>query len=226
MKYLLEWILESVLVLLHFPLSLLNPLLSWKTKKGSPDKPTILLVERWLQRNPLHYLMKLYFQKRDYTVYSISFPMLKDSFSMSGKQLAEFIEKKGLKDVVLVGLSNGGLTCYEYVMNYGGWDKTRKLISIGTPFKGALLGFLLWKTRVGDEIHTAGEYIASLQKTKPLHPERIYCIAARYDEMVGHARSFLREAHQVTIDVAGHNLLHTLWVPTYRQAEQIISSAS
>jgi pimeloyl-ACP methyl ester carboxylesterase len=224
MKYLMEWVLEFLLVLLHFPLSILSPILSWKPTQGSPDKPDILLIERWLKRNPLHYVMKRYFERRNYTVYSISFPMLKDSFSLSGKQLAEFIEKKDLKNVILVGLSNGGLTCYEYVMNYGGWERTRKLITIGTPFKGAILGFLLWKTRVGKEIHTAGEYTAALQKIKPLHPERIHCIAARYDEMVGHARSFLRDAHQVTIDVAGHNLLHTIWIPTFRRVERIINS--
>ena len=217
MKYLFEWIIEFTLMFLHFPLGVLNFFLPFEPVATADGRTPIILVERWIKRNPLHFFMKNYLEKKGFTVYSVNFPLLHGSFSESARALKNYIEDKKLTNVILIGISNGGLTCYQYLTDYHGWGKTKLFIGIGTPFRGARLGFFLSTTVAKKELAPHGAYIASVL-SKPLrHKEKIYCIGAKYDQMVGHTNSFLPGANKIIIDVAGHNLLHTIWLPTLRK---------
>lgn len=221
MKYTLEWLVECTLIALHFPLNILNFILPNAPAKEPQYQTPIIMVERWLSRNPLHFFMKKFLEKKGFIVYSINFPLLKGTFSESAEQLKLFIEEKKLSDIVLVGISNGGLTCHEYLTHYNGWEKTTKFISVGTPFQGARFGFLLFLTIARKELSPKSPYIRSLLKKPTCHTDKIYCLGAKYDEMVGHHNSFLPGAKHITIDVAGHNLLHTLWIPTLEKISSI-----
>ncbi|MBI4089578.1 MAG: hypothetical protein HY424_02625 [Candidatus Levybacteria bacterium] len=221
MKYILEWIVEYVLIILHFPLTILNFFLPNAPVKESRLQIPIILVERWLKRNPLHFFMKKFLEKNGFTVYSINFPLLKGNFSESAKALKQFIQEKKLSNIILVGISCGGLTCYEYLTNYNGWEKTKKFISVGTPFQGAKLGFLLFFMNAGKELSPKGSYIQSLLKNPQVNSDKIYCLGAKYDELVGYKNSFILNTKQIVIDVAGHNFLHTLWIPTLEKIKNI-----
>lgn len=221
MKYSLEWIVEYILIILHFPLSILNLVLPNIPVRESRYRTPVILVERWIKRNPLHIFMKRFLEKKGFLVYNINFPLLKGTFSESAGKLRRFIEEKNLSDVILVGISNGGLTCYEYLTQHNGWEKTTKFISVGTPFQGARLGFLLPSAVAGKELSPKGQYTQSILKKPILHADKIYNLGAKYDEMVGHRNSFLPGAKHIIIDVAGHNLLHTLWLPTFEKINDI-----
>lgn len=225
MKYSLEWIIEISLMLFHLPLTSLNLFLNFEPVPNSTNKKTpIILVERWIERNPLHIIMKKYLEKKGFTVYSINFPLLKGTFKESAENLKKYINEKGLTDVILIGISNGGLTCYQYLNEFNGWDKTKLFIGVGAPFSGARLGFLLFFTKARKELATGSAYISSLM-SKPLqHKDKIYCFEAKYDQMVGHDNSYLAGAQNIVINVAGHNLLHTLWLPTLRNISDILTS--
>ncbi len=224
MKYALEWLLECLLIALHFPLGILNFIFPNTPVKESRFPSPIILVERWLKRNPLHIFMKKFLEKKGFLVYNINFPLLKGTFSDSAKSLKQFIEERKLSNVILVGISNGGLTCYEYLTQYAGWEKTKKFISVGTPFQGARLGFFLPSAAARQELSPKGSYTKSLLEKPAMHADKIYCLGAKYDEMVGHRNSFLPSAKQIVIDVAGHNLLHTLWIPTFEKINNICIS--
>jgi len=202
-------------MLVHFPLSLTLLFINWDPKPGATNKPTIILVERWIKRNPLHIFMKRYFEKHGYTVHSINFPMLSGSFPESAQQLHDYITSHALNDVILIGLSNGGLTCYEYLENYDGWQKAGLLITVGSPFGGAIRAHLLYGTQVKQDIDPHGTYIKKIRAISSRHLDQIYCIGAKVDQMVGNEQSYLPGAHRINIDVIGHNLLHTIWRPTY-----------
>lgn len=151
--------------------------------------------------------------------------MLETTFDQSARELRDYIDSHSLRDIVLIGLSNGGVTSYEYLQKHNGWKNTRLLITIGSPFGGAILGFLLFGSHVKQELDPQGAFITQLRKQKPLHPENIYCFGARVDQMVGSVNSYLPDAHHIEIDVVGHNLLHTLWKPTFTKVNACIEGS-
>jgi hypothetical protein len=221
MKYILEWLVESIFIIFHFPLTILNPFLSNATVERSLYKTPIIVVQRWLDINPLHLFTKKFLEKKGFTVYNINLPLLKGTFSESARKLKLFIDEKKLSNIILVGISGGGLTCYEYLTEYNGWEKTIKFISVGTPFQGARLSFLLFFTIAKEEFSHEGTYIQSILKKPIYNADKIYCLGAKYDEIVGHKNSFLPGTKHIVIDVAGHNLLHTVWPPTLEKISSI-----
>jgi pimeloyl-ACP methyl ester carboxylesterase len=58
----------------------------------------------------------------------------------SAARLAEFIESRGVADqtVVLIAHSMGGIVARSYLTHYGGARRCRLLITLGTPFRGAV----------------------------------------------------------------------------------------
>ncbi|KXK10452.1 MAG: hypothetical protein UZ22_OP11002000756 [Microgenomates bacterium OLB23] len=217
MKYFFYWIIEVFLMVFHLPLSILNYILSFETKQQSKYKTSVILVERWFRRNPLHFLMKMYLEKKGFDVYAINLPLLEGTFKDSGKKLQDYIEEKKLGDIILIGISGGGLSCYQYLCDFDGWKKTKMFIAVGAPFKGARLAKLMLFKTPREDLMPGGPYISSLLARPVQHPDKIYSIAAKYDQMVGHDESFLPGSHEITLDVVGHNLVHTLWYPTYKK---------
>ncbi len=221
MKYIFHWFLEFTLVIFHGPLTLLNLVLPFNPEEEFSYDTPVILVERWFKKNPLHFLMKRYLGKRGFTVHSINFPLLEGDFRQSALDLKKFIEENNLPSVILIGISGGGLTCYQYLTDFGGWERTKLFVAIGTPFKGAVASFLLPFKKPKEELSPGSRYTEYLLNKPLTHKEKIYCLAAKYDQMVGHDNSFLPGANNETIDVAGHNVIHTIWVPTFRKIREL-----
>lgn len=222
MKHLSQWLIELILIIFHPLLGILNYILPFKHINPS-KKPPIILVERWFTRNPLHYCMKLYLEKKGFTVYCVNFSLLNGNFKSSAQDLRDYIEERHLKDVILVGISSGGLTCYQYLTDYDGWKRVRMCIGVGAPFQGAKLGFMLIGLRVKKELDPCGKYIQSVLKKPMQNGSKIFSLMAVSDQMVGHKNSYLPGSHKIIIDVAGHNLLHTVWIPTFRKVAELSS---
>ncbi|MBP9798065.1 hypothetical protein KBC70_02860 [Candidatus Woesebacteria bacterium] len=223
MKYFHHWVIEFFLVIFHPILALLNYVLPFDAVKKSKKskKSPIILVERWFIRNPLHYCMKIYLERRGFAVYSVSFPLMTGNFEKSARDLKTFIDDKKLDDVILVGISSGGLTCYQYLTDFDGWKKTKLCIGVGAPFQGAKQAHLLYGFEIKKELDPQGKYIQSILKKPMKHGDRIYSIVAELDQAVGHENSYLPGSQKVVIDVAGHNLLHTIWLPTFRKVTEL-----
>lgn len=220
-KYLFYWFIELLLMIFHLPLSALNYVLPFEPKKQSKYKTAVLMVERWFRRNPLHFFMKIYLEKRGFDVYCLNLPLLEGTFEESGARLRDFIEEKKLDSVILVGISGGGLSCLQYLNDHNGWQKTKLLIGVSTPFRGARLSMIMPFKVPREDLAPNGLYIQSVLAKEYKNTDKIYCIAARYDQMVGHAESFLPGAHAITLDVVGHNLVHTLYPPTYKLIHEL-----
>jgi hypothetical protein len=217
--------LEFLLVIFHGPLSILNYILPFHHKKQTNKKGTIVLVERWFRRNPLHFLMKYYLENRGFETHSINLPLLKDGFKESVDDLKAFLQTIPSDDLIFVGISGGGLTCLEYLSEESAWKRVKLFIALGTPFKGAVAGFLMPFSKPRSELKEDNEYTRELLKRPLLHKEKIICIAAVSDQMVGHDNSLLPGTRHVIIDVVGHNLIHTIWLPTWRKIYELASQA-
>ena len=58
--------------------------------------------------------------------------------------------------------------------------------------------------------------IKKISKYTILNPEKIYCVRAKFDEMVP-TGSVLPGTHKITLNVIGHNNLHIRVRATYRK---------
>lgn len=225
MKSITEWILESLLIVIHFPSNLLKPLvpLDHLNNKYTQKYP-IVLVERWFTRNVFHIAAKKYFEKKGFKVYSLNYSMLKGTFEDSAKNLKNFIDLHGIDNAVLVGISGGATTCLEYLQFFDGWQKTRLFISVGGSIYGSPLAKFLPISKSLRELMPNSSYMKHLHGEKIKNLDKIITIRARHDNMVYGKYATLPGAKNVTINVVGHNLLHTFWLPTYQKIYNLIES--
>lgn len=224
--YFLEWILEFILIIIHFPTYILLRYVSMRPKNAKNESfPDIILVERWFRKNIFHFFAKWYLEKKGFRVYSVNFPLGKDTFEKSGAELKQYIIDRNLADVILVGISGGALTCLELLQNKNGWDYTKKFISVAGPFHGSFLAGMFPIDNSVREMEPGSTYLTSLFKHEIKNKDKIYSIHGVADNMVPVKSSFISGTHNITVDVVGHNVLHGLWMPTYDRIVAIALSS-
>lgn len=224
--YTLEWILEFILILIHFPCYLLLKYVPIRPKKSTQETlPSIIIVERWFRRNVFHFFAKRYLEKQGFRVYNVNFSLHDGSFENSGKKLKDYIEERSLKNIVLLGISGGSLTCLEYLQNNNGWDRTRLFISLAGPFKGSWIAKFFPIDHSIREMEPGSQYLHGLFEKPIQNKHNIYSIHGKADNMVPVESSCIDGVRNITIDVVGHNLLHGFWFPTYKKVYEIIKDS-
>lgn len=224
MKTFFEGLAEVVLIIIHFPSNFIKPIVPLDHVNNNPtQKYTIVLVERWFSRNVFHFAVKKFFEKKGFVVYSLNYPMLKGSFEDSAENLKKFIENHNIHDAVLIGISAGATTCLEYLQFHDGWKKTYMFISVGGSLFGSLLAKILPISKSLKQLNPNSDYIKHLHSEKIKNIDKIITVRARHDNMVAGRFAVLPGARNITIDVVGHNLLHTFWFPTYEKVYELVS---
>lgn len=211
MRILFQIILELWHILTYpfsFIISLFIP------RRHNPNT-TVLIVERWFTRNVHHKPWKIYLEKKGFDVHAINFPIYRGSFDDSAERLKEYIDENDFTDIVLVGISAGGITALLYLEDYSGWEKVRKFISVGTPFYGSPMTFFTSFTKSGRELLPISTLVQNMKERKIQKLDKIVCIQAKYDEMVPRDSTALKGAKKIQIDVIGHNNLHLATGQTY-----------
>lgn len=119
--------------------------------------PVILLYGFFSSRKTLSVLEKLLVQ-RGFEVMSFNLGGFFDVFFTRGiRETAEFLNQKirrqmakhGFEKVAIVGHSKGGLVALWWLLRLGGHRHCDKVITMGTPFKGSYLTYLLLFTPLG-----------------------------------------------------------------------------
>lgn len=227
LRYFLEAIIEILIILLHPPCYVLFKYVSLRPKKSQVKKlPEIVIVERWFRKNIFHVFAKYYLEKNGFKVYDANFLLKDGSFESSGTQLSDYIESRKIKTAVLIGISAGALTCFEYLQNKNGWNRVSLFISIAGPFNGSWLAKIAPFNNSIKEMMPGSLYLKGLFQKPIINLDKIYSIRAKADNMVPVKSSYIEGAHNITIDVVGHNLLHGFWIPTYKKVVSIINSAN
>lgn len=207
---------EIVLIFL-FPIHALTVQFTPKEKLlGRGDGKTIVIVERWLALNFRHLYWKYYLEDRGYRVYLINFQLWYKDFSYSGKMLSEYMERLDLKSVTMVGISSGALTGLLYLQDHNGWARVDRFISVGTPFRGTWAALFLFFLISGWELLPISGFINRISKYKIDNIDKVFCIRAKFDEMVPNG-AVLNGAQEVVINTFGHNNLHIKISATYRK---------
>lgn len=224
MKTIIEWFLEVVLIIIHFPSNLLKPVIPLDKVNKHPTHPyPIILVERWFSRNVFHIFAKKYLEKKGFKVYSLNHTLLKGGFEDSAENLEHFINKHKLNNCILVGISGGATTCLEYLQNRNGWTNTHKFISIGGSLKGSPVAKAFPVTKSIRQLIPDSAFFKNLYKNGIKNEQNIITFRARMDNMVPSHYSHLATSQNNVVNVVGHNLLHTFWLPTYRKVAHYAS---
>ena len=85
---------------------------------------------------------------------------------------------------------------------------------------------MLFGFEIKKELDPHGTYIQSVLRKPVKNAQKIYSIMAVSDQMVGHDNSYLPGSKKIVIDVVGHNLLHTIWVPTMKKIAELSENST
>lgn len=222
MVRILYQILTEIALIVFYPVLSLVMLFvpAWELR-GNGQGKTIVIVERWLSLNLRHLYWKYYLERKGYNVYLANFPLRLGDFHESAMHLDSYLERNELTDVTLVGISSGALTSFLYLHYFDGWSRVDKFISIGAPFKGTWMAIFLSFFSSGKELLPNSELIKEISQINFENPNKIYCLRAKFDEMVPNG-TFLAGAHKLTLNVIGHNNLHLQIRTTYRKIAEIV----
>lgn len=185
------------------------------SKSPTDPKQTIVIVERWFTTHPYHKFWKNYLEKQGFEVYIVNFPIYKGSFEESAVKLKEYIDNLSLENIVLAGISSGALTSLLYLQHHKGWDKTKKFIALGAPFKGTYMSSLISFTKSGRQLLPTSMLIKKLTDEKIVNKDKIICLRAKHDEMVPSDSSFIDGTKCETVEISGHNNFHLDSKDTY-----------
>ncbi len=216
LKIVIQVFLESTMMGIYLISGLVIKLLIRKNTIQYPSHGrTIVFVERWLNKNIIHQYWMIYLRKKGFSIHLISLSLFKDSFEKSAQELESYMRKNNLKDITLVGISSGGISCLEYLQNYSGWERVSRFISIGTPFKGTDIASLFFFFKPARELIPSSTFMTNLSKSPVTNLEHITCLVAKVDQLVPRSSGCLKGAQQKVVDVYGHNNLHLYSKETY-----------
>lgn len=198
-------ILKELLFVITYPFGFI---VSFFLIHDAHTTTTILIVETWFTKNIHHKKWETLLKRRGFDVHIVNFPIYKGTFEESAKKLKEYIDENEFSNIVLVGLSSGGITSLLYLEDFDGWGKVKKFISISTPFYGSPMAFFTLLTKSGQELLPTSKFVQEMKERKVKNLDKIVCIQAKYDEMVPEKSAALKGARTITLDVIGHNNLH------------------
>lgn len=119
-------------------------------------------------------------------------------------KLASEVEKRNIKQPILVGYSMGGLIVIRYAQKYG-WDKVEKVITIAAPVHGSKAAHLIGWLAAGKDMFPESNFLKELRKTKPPR-EKLVCISGKWDQFVGQ-EDVLAGCEVVHVPLGGHTTL-------------------
>ncbi len=184
-------------------------------------RKTIFIVTPTFTGPFLYRKAKKYLENKGFNVIIYNFTKEIKDIDTSAEKLKKILDDMNLENVCLVGISAAGLTCYEYVNKLDGWGRVDTFVSIGTPFKGTLMSYFAFHTKIGRRLIPKSSYIAHIQSIKPRNLDKTYCLVATKDEIVPKESSMLSGAHFIEVPVLGHVRLHAFSDKTFEIISQI-----
>jgi len=105
------------------------------------------------------------------------------SIKTLAQQLKDFIELNKLEHFDIVSFSMGGIVSKYYLLHLGGYKKVSHYVSISTPHKGTLIGFL-YPFIVGKELRPNSSLMKELEDTTLLSQVKCVSFWTPYDLMI------------------------------------------
>lgn len=156
----------------------------------------LLPLGNWLagRGHPVAYVERLGFNLHD--------------LANSATRVVELLDERGLRDVVLVAHSKGGLIGKTVLLNEELNDRVLGMVTVSTPFAGSGLGGplqrlpMVSRTPFGMFV-TGSDTLLTLAEQRDVN-ERIVTMAPRWDQVTAPESTRLPGAKNVDFDGAGH----------------------
>lgn len=167
--------------------------------------PTIILVpgvyENWFYFSHLQTALK----RAGYQIIHWDLVTKSRSISEDSQTLSEFVEANGLRNVVLVGHSSGGLTAL-YALNLNP-DRFKQVIAIAAPFAGVSNGRIL-RTKLVRELLPSSQHIRDVKSLSKSILPKVSSVYPEYDNQVWSKEgSVLKRANNYRLNTQGHHLI-------------------
>ncbi|MBZ0272458.1 alpha/beta fold hydrolase [bacterium] len=179
---------------------------------GSGHRPPVLVIHGFLGTRGAMFLLEQRLKSIGFPVFSIPLGMLNvDDIAASARVIAERIEalaaKYGFDRINILGHSMGGLIALYYIKRLGGDRRVRRLVSIGTPYRGAsmALGALVAAPWLALFMKSITQIVPGSSFLEELHagplPKDVEFVSliARNDQVVDPHSCVLRGAHNIVL---------------------------
>ncbi len=193
-----------------------------KTNQYSADKiPIVLLYGFGSTRKTLR-SMEAVLTKRGFEVMSFNLGGSLGVFFTRGiKDTAEFIDRKiqrqmrryGFKKVHVVAHSKGGLVALWWLLRLGGSEYCEKIVTLGTPFRGSWLVWLVLVTPISFfwkdvwQMRPGSSFLRDLHKSRPVPGLKIYNLYSNRDTIAKGDSGIFVHAGDVT-SIPMHHVTH------------------
>jgi len=145
------------------------------------DKRPVVLVSGFLGSPLAWYKVRKRLITEGHPVYCVRLGFQFGNIRRYSKMLQKFLEKKTITDCYLVCHSMGGLVATH--MNYKGRDRTRKIFTLGTPYRGSLLTFIFPFTIASLQMNPFSKFIRET-KSKYRTLTSVQAVFAQVDQIV------------------------------------------
>ena len=193
-----------------------------KKQNFDPDKiPVILLYGFFSSRRTLAILERLLVQ-RGYDVMTFNLGGWMGVFFTRGiKETAAFIDRKiqrqisryNFKGVKLVAHSKGGLVALWWILHMGGHRYCKKVVTMGTPFRGSKLTYLALVTPLGFfwkdvwQMRPGSRFLRELHSGPVYDDVKIYNLYSDKD-LVATGKNGVFEYEGHVVSIAMHQVTH------------------
>lgn len=209
------WIIE----LFYWLINAVSPLFGFIPLPPTIKNP-IIIVTGGFTAAILYYPFQKHLEARGFEVHVINFSSTK-GIEFSAKNLSEYLEENNLSNIILVGISTGALASYVYLNKMGGWEKTKKFISIAGPFKGSFWAYFTVFSKTGRELLPESRFMKYFETIENKHTERTYSIKAKKDQLVPFWSSKIPCRETIIIPVYGHVRVHSFSKETFEAVAKI-----
>lgn len=201
-----------------------------ETNKNPLKDRSIVFIHGLFSQNLLHYFLKRHLEKKGYRVYMTNFGLLTGDIAKNSKLLSDYVTNNNLKDIVLVGASEGAIISLYYLQKLDGWTKVNKFISVGGPFKGFPLARLAFFSLAAKQMSANSDFLKDLFNGSIQNTQKIICISSKFDEIIPSKSSKIEGAINETLRIVGHinliafsNDVHKL-IANYASSENLAKS--
>ena len=178
----------------------------WNRNKNVTKQTPIVLLHGWFASNNEFIELKKRLHKLGYRVYMPNLGFHLEGIENITKKFHKYIQKRNLKNYILVGHSLGGIVGLYYMHHYKKYNPTiKKIVAIGSPLNGANSSYIGFFSKSTMQLVRRSKLIQNMNKSlKKTELKNFYSIGSNYDPFIPRDASFLKGANNISTNAIGH----------------------
>ncbi len=178
----------------------------WDKNKHITKQTPIVLLHGWFASNNEFIKLKKRLHKLGYRVYMPNLGFHLEGIERVTKKFHKYIQKRNLKNYILIGHSFGGILGLYYLYYYTNHKKSiNKIIAIGSPLNGSNASYIGFFSKSTMQLVRKSKLIQNLNKSlNKINLKNFYSIGSNNDPFIPRDASFLKGANNISTNAKGH----------------------